>query len=339
MPLGLSFLKVAYFFGGQFHDPAFTGQKKCQAHDSNLLRKNGEGHQTRMDELLNMNEGVAGRFYMDIDTLVCLYSDMVHQLRYRGKFPRSPQHTTATKWRAAWDKFVDETIEKIGQQYWCRKIKQGRTYPSCLQQSGLLDHAFPLPEDDPQYRPPGRYVENWAGTLDEECPVREEAVPQVPIGAGKEVTPAVPRAPGGIEPNVVVEQVTEETADGEITCLYDSANDPTFCPARPSEPTPEEALAQLLTREQVMTGSVREPPSHHEDEPECSTDSDMQESMEGLSLGAVLSQRLGPPPETQPDVEHSAEEASTQQDLNKLRRPDGHSRQLNRAWRDTAEYE
>ena len=65
----------------------------------------------------------------------------------------------------------------------------------------------------------------------------------------------------------------------------------------------------------------------------------MWESMEGLSLGAVLSQWLGPPPETQPDVEHSAEEASTQQDLNKLRRPDGRSCQLNRAWRDTAEYE
>ena len=161
----------------------------------------------------------------------------------------------------------------------------------------------------------------------------------MPTGAGEVVTPAAPRAPGGIEPDVVVEQVTEETADGEITCLYDSANDPTFCPARPSEPTPEEALAQLLTRGQAMTGSVREPPSHHEDDHECSTDSDMQESMEGLSLSAVLSQRLRPPPETQPDMEHSAEKASTQQDLNKLRRPDGRSRQLNWAWHDTAEYE
>ena len=164
-------------------------------------------------------------------------------------------------------------------------------------------------------------------------------VPQAPTRASKEATLAVPGAPGGIEPDVVVEQVMEETADGEITCLYDSANDPTFCPVRPSEPTPEEALTQLLTRGQAMTGSVREPPSRREDEHECSTDSDMRESMEGLLLGAVLSQRLGPPPETQPDVEHSAEEASTQQDLNKLWRPHGHSRQLNWTWRDTAEYE
>ena len=112
--LGLSFLEVAYFFGSQFRDPAFTGRKKCQAHDSNLLRKNGERHQTGMDELLSTNEGVAGCFYMDVDTLARLYSDMVHQLRYRGEFLRSPQHTTTTKWRATWDKFVDETIEKIG---------------------------------------------------------------------------------------------------------------------------------------------------------------------------------------------------------------------------------
>ena len=167
----------------------------------------------------------------------------------------------------------------------------------------------------------------------------EEATPAAPIRADEEATLAAPGAPGSIEPDVVVEQVMEETADGEITCLYDSANDPTFCPAQPSEPTPEEALTQLLTRGQATTGSVREPPSRREDEPECSMDTDMQESMEGLSLSAVLSQRLGPPPETQPDMEHSAEEASTQQDLNKLRRPDGRSRQLNQAWWDTAEYE
>ena len=142
---------------------------------------------------------------MDVDTLACLYSDMAHQLQYVGEFPRSPQHTTVAKWKAAWDKFVDETIEKIGQQYWCRKIKQGRTYPLWLRQLGLLDHAFPLPEDDPQYRPPGRYIENWASTLDEEHPVREEAVPQAPARAGKEATLAAPGAPGSIEPDMVVE--------------------------------------------------------------------------------------------------------------------------------------
>ena len=55
--LGLLFLEVTYFFGSQFHDPAFTRWKKCQVHDSNLLRKNEEGCQTWMDELLSTNEG------------------------------------------------------------------------------------------------------------------------------------------------------------------------------------------------------------------------------------------------------------------------------------------
>ena len=50
--------------------------------------------------------------------------------------------------------------------------------------------------------------------LDEERPVKEEAVPQVPARAGEEVTPAAPGVPGGIEPDMVVEQVTEEMADG-----------------------------------------------------------------------------------------------------------------------------
>ena len=80
---------------------------------------------------------------MDVDTLAPLYSDMAYQLRYLGEFPRLPQHTTATKWKATWDKFVDETIEKIGQQYWCRKIKQGRTYPSCLWQVGSAGPCLP----------------------------------------------------------------------------------------------------------------------------------------------------------------------------------------------------
>ena len=88
--LGLSFLEVAYFFGGQFCDPAFTGRKKRQAHDSNLLWNNGEGCQTGMDELLNTNEGVAGHFYMDVNTLAHLYSDMAHQLRYLGEFRGRP---------------------------------------------------------------------------------------------------------------------------------------------------------------------------------------------------------------------------------------------------------
>ena len=63
---------------------------------------------------------------------------------------------------------MDETVEKIGQQMFCQKRKLGRPYPVCLRNAGYLDHAFPLPTDDPQYRPPGPYQEDWAGTLDDE---------------------------------------------------------------------------------------------------------------------------------------------------------------------------
>ena len=131
--------------------------------------------------------------------------------------------------------------------------------------------------------------------LDEECPIREEVVPQVPAGAGEEATPAAPRAPGSIEPDMVVEQVMEETADGEITCLYDSANDPSFCPARPSEPTPEEVLAQLLTRGQAMTESFREPPSHHEDEQSVPKRRSRSRSR-GLSAGENQNEPKAEPP-------------------------------------------
>ena len=66
-----------------------------------------------------------------------------------------------------------------------------------------------------------------------------------------------------------------------------------------------------------------------------------------LSLSAPLSARLGPVPAALPNLTQQAAASTTsttatsmtQEDLDKLRRPDGRSRRLNRAWRDTAEYE
>ena len=59
----------------------------------------------------------------------------------------------------------------------------------------------------------------------------------------------------------------------------------------------------------------------------------------GLVAGCSTVSAAWTPSRDPADVEHSAEEASTQQDLNKLRRHDSHSHQLNWAWWDTAEYE
>ena len=67
----------------------------------------------------------------------------------------------------------------------------------------------------------------------------------------------------------------------------------------------------------------------------------MKEKMGDLSLSAELAGRLGPAPEALPNLAQQAvaPAPATQGDLDKLRRPDGRSRPLNRAWKDTAEYE
>ena len=124
-------------------------------------------------------------------------------------------------WNKAYKKAVDEMVDKIGQQIFCQKRKMGWAYPICLREPSYLDHAYPLPEDDPQYQPPGPYHENWAGTMANKT---GEA-----------------QASGGRGPDVVIEEEYEE----EITTIYDSANDPTTACHQP-DPTPAESLADIL---------------------------------------------------------------------------------------------
>ena len=136
----------------EFHDECFTGPNKPQQkHDRKLVQTNGMGHKTAMEELLTVKEGIAGHFYMDVDTLSTLYKDMSEQLRFMGEFPRSRKHTTSKAWNKAYEKAVGETVDKIGQHFFCQKKKLGWVYPICLRQPGYLNHAFPLNVDDPQY--------------------------------------------------------------------------------------------------------------------------------------------------------------------------------------------
>ena len=100
-----------------------------------------------------------------------------------------------------------------------------------------------------------------------------------------------------------------------------------------------------------MREDPEELPSHCSasggDSGNLSTDSEMKEVMGGLSLSAALSGQLGPAPAALPNLAQQAAASTTsttatsvtQGDLNKLRRPDGRSCWLNRAWWDTAEYE
>ena len=152
-----------------------------------------------------------------------------------GSFPRG-KHTSAQTWHKAYEKAIDKAIERIGQQLFCQKKKLGRPYPVCLWSAGYLDHAFPLPADDPQYRPPGPYQENWAGTLDD-------------------VTTEAEASSGGRGPHVVVEEEIEE----EIEMIYDSTNDPMAACHQP-EMSAAESLADILKSSVPIRGTRRNCP-------------------------------------------------------------------------------
>ena len=264
--LGLSFLKVARFFGGEFRDEVFTGRNKPRhRHDRNLVLSNGKGYKTAMEELLSAKEGIAGQFYMNVDTLSTVYRFVANQLRILGEFPRG-KHTSAASWNKAWEKAVDETVERIAQELFCQTKKLGRVYPICLREPGYLDYAFPLPADNPQYRPPGPYSENWADTMEAE----EIAAKAADAGAG-----------GDAGADVIIEEETVEIVgdQGGHTEL---------------EMTAAESLASLLHTSAVESGAYQTPPARRlsggGDSGNISTDSEMKDAMGDLSLSAEMSQ-------------------------------------------------
>ena len=132
--------------------------------------------------------------------------------------------------------------------------------------------------------------------------------------------------------------------------IYDSTNDPTAA-CHQSEMSAAESLADILKSSATETGDPEEPPSRRSasggDSGNLSTNSEMKEVMGELSLSAPLAARLGPASVALPNLAQQAmapatlttATSATQGDLDKLRRPDGRSRQLNRVWRDMAEYE
>ena len=302
MVLGLSFLKAAYFFGGEFRDKCFTGPNKTrQKHERKLVHLNGAGRKTAMEELLTTKEGIVGWFYMDVDILSTVYKYMMDQLRFMGEFPRAGKHTMTKAWNRAYDKAVDKMVDKIGQQIFCQKRKLGRAYPVCLRQPGYLDYAYPLTVDDPQYWPPGPYHENWAGTLDDE------------VGEAE--------ACGGKGPDVVIKEEIEEEIEEEITTIYDSANDPTVACHQP-DPTPAESLTDILQSSVAELRSSEKQPTYRlrsgGESGNISTDSEMKEAMGELLLSAQMSEQLGPAPDALPNLAKHATTSTTQGDLNRL---------------------
>ena len=114
-----------------------------------LAAKNGTGKKDRITELLTVEEGIFGRFFMDTDILSTLYYDIHNQQWPIGDIPCVLQHTTASSWKRAIDKFVKETCDVIQVHYHCRNVKNGRIYPGCLWLHGYIDYAFQLLPDDP----------------------------------------------------------------------------------------------------------------------------------------------------------------------------------------------
>ena len=146
--LAMSFLEIAWFFGGQFRDEKMTNKWHCQFNNA-LAAKNSAGKKDGMTELLTVEEGIFRQFFMDTDILSSLYYDIHNQQRPIGDMPCRAQHTTAASWKKAINKFVEETCDIIKGHYHCRIIKNGQIYPGCLRAHGYIDYTSPLLPDDP----------------------------------------------------------------------------------------------------------------------------------------------------------------------------------------------
>ena len=81
--LGLSFLEVVRFLSGQFHHSCITG-KWQQQYDDKLAHKNGHHKKDKMTALISITEGP---FYMDMDFLFMLCSNVTRQQWPVGKKP------------------------------------------------------------------------------------------------------------------------------------------------------------------------------------------------------------------------------------------------------------
>ena len=130
--------------------------KWCYQFNDALATKNGAGKKDGMTELLTVEEGIFRQFSMNTDILSSLYYGVHNQQRPIGDMPCVAQHTTASSWKKAVNKFVEETCDIIQGHYHCHIVKNGQIYPGCLQPHGYIDYAFPLlPRWPPHQQNPG----------------------------------------------------------------------------------------------------------------------------------------------------------------------------------------
>ena len=146
--LAMLFLEITRFFGSQFCNEKMTNKQSCWFNDA-LAAKNGAGRKDGMTELLTVEEGIFGWFFIYTHILSSLYYDIHNQQTPIGDLPCGAQHTMAASWKKALNKFVKETCDIIKGHYHCHIIKNGRIYLRCLQAHGYIDYAFLLLPDDP----------------------------------------------------------------------------------------------------------------------------------------------------------------------------------------------
>ena len=144
----MSFLEIARFFGSQFCNEKMTNKWHCQFDDT-LAAKNGAGKKDGITELMTVEEGIFGWFFMDTDILSLLYYDIHNQQRPIRDMPCGAQHMTAAPWKRAVDKFIKETCDIIMGHYHCHIIMNGRIYLGCLWLHGYKDYTFLLLPDNP----------------------------------------------------------------------------------------------------------------------------------------------------------------------------------------------
>ena len=202
--LAMSFLEIARFFGGQFCNEKMTNKRHRRFNDA-LATKNGAGKKDGRTELLMVEKGIFGQFFMDTDILLSLYYDIHNQQRPIGDMPRGAQHTTAASYKKTVDKFVKETCDIIKEHYHCHIIKNDRIYLGCLQAHGYIDYAFPLLPDNPHTNKTlvATMAADAAATVMSQPPKAPASTAQL---APTRMPPAAQPVPQTTSPNVIIEE-------------------------------------------------------------------------------------------------------------------------------------
>ena len=97
-----------------------------------------------MSALLDVPGGVEGMHYMSLDILGLLFTEVVNQDQTRGDPYQDPKHTTAERWKAALDKFKDETMNRLLKHMDSQVFLDGQVLPGCLRASKYFWYAFPI---------------------------------------------------------------------------------------------------------------------------------------------------------------------------------------------------